>query len=172
MDLVTMGEAAQRLGVSVDTIRRRLRRGGLQGQHQPTPQGFIWLIEMPEPTGSSATPPFAHGQSAAARADANARPGPTGAETPAGGTPPGGDLYALRELVDVLRHEIDTMDRQLEAKDGQLNSKDRQIEQLHLLLKKAQSGSNGPKYVKGPEPITPAGTGDHAYRKISAGDRE
>ena len=49
MDLVTMGEAAQRLGVSVDTIRRRLRRGELEGQHQPTPQGFIWLIEMPNP---------------------------------------------------------------------------------------------------------------------------
>jgi hypothetical protein len=51
--------------------------------------------------------------------------------------------------VDVLRHEIDTRDRQLEAKDGQLQSKDRQIAQLHLLLRRAHSGSPAPKQPKG-----------------------
>ena len=55
-----------------------------------------------------------------------------------------GDIHALRELVDVLRHELDTWDRQIQAKDGQLRSKDRQIDQLHSLLKQAHSGSITP----------------------------
>ena len=139
-----MGEAAQRLDVSVDTIRRRLRRGELKGQHQPTPQGFIWLIEMPELPGPAPISFSSTREPTSAWADAYAQPASAGAGAPSDTTPSGGDLYALRELVDVLRHEIDTIDRQLEAKGGQLKSKDRQIEQLHLLLKQAHSGSSAP----------------------------
>src|SRR5688500_19753151 len=47
VELLTIAEAAQRLGVSIDTIHRRLRRGQLSGQRQPTPQGFTWLVEIP-----------------------------------------------------------------------------------------------------------------------------
>jgi hypothetical protein len=46
MPLLNLVEAAQHFGVSVDTIRRRLHRGELQGQHQ----GRVWLIEVPEPS--------------------------------------------------------------------------------------------------------------------------
>ena len=132
MALVPMGEAAQRLGVSVDTIRRRLRKGELQGQHRPTPQGFIWLVHVDQlsalaPTGSLGTI-----RRDSAPADAKARAGTAITGPACDATPTGADLHAFRELVDVLRHEIDTRDRQLEAKDGQ-------IEQLHLLLKQAQS---------------------------------
>ncbi len=126
MKLVTMGEASQHMGVSVDTIRRRLRRGELCGRHQPTPQGFIWLVELPDQTGVELNSEAANGRPLVATADATARP----PSAQAGAT--GGDIRALRELVDVLRHEIETRDRQLE-------SKDRQIEQLHGLLQQAQA---------------------------------
>ena len=56
MELVTMTEAARRLDVTVETVKRRLRRGELQGQKQPRPQGFTWLIEMPEDTGARTAP--------------------------------------------------------------------------------------------------------------------
>jgi excisionase family DNA binding protein len=46
MPLLNIVEAAQHFGVSVDTIRRRLHRGELQGQQQ----GRVWLIEVPEPS--------------------------------------------------------------------------------------------------------------------------
>lgn len=43
---LTVPEAAKRLGVSTDTIKRRLRRGELQGKKKPTAQGHVWLIEV------------------------------------------------------------------------------------------------------------------------------
>ena len=141
MKLVTMVEAAQRMGVSVDTVRRRLRRGELLGHHQPTPQGFIWLAQLPEQSGSTAG--LENGaepvRSAPAYATAGTFPARAGATSDI--DPSAGDIRAIRELVDVLRHEIDTRDRHLE-------SKDRQIEQLHALLQQAQavpqSGSLSP----------------------------
>ena len=126
-----MSEAALRMGISVDTVRRRLRKGELQGRHQPTPQGFIWLVELPDPSttleaGDDPTPYV--------RADATSQAHDAGARHFTGHQSESGNTPALRELVDVLRHEIDTRDRQLE-------SKDRQIEQLHSLLQQAQSGT-------------------------------
>jgi len=56
-ELVPMTEAARRLGVSVDTVKRRLKRGDLTGEQLPTPQGFTWLIAMPIGSGSADTPP-------------------------------------------------------------------------------------------------------------------
>jgi excisionase family DNA binding protein len=44
---VTIAEAAHRLGVSVDTVKRKLRRGELCGYKQPGGRGgFSWLIEL------------------------------------------------------------------------------------------------------------------------------
>ena len=45
---LTIGETAERLGVSPDTVRRRLKRGELQGEQEQTAQGFIWRIVLPE----------------------------------------------------------------------------------------------------------------------------
>lgn len=44
---LTIGEAAERLGVSPDTVRRRLKRGELEGEQEQTAQGFIWRIVLP-----------------------------------------------------------------------------------------------------------------------------
>jgi len=54
---VPLREAAARLGVSVDTVRRRLRRGELTGVQAPTPQGFTWLVDVPE-EAAQAPPPL------------------------------------------------------------------------------------------------------------------
>ena len=51
-ELVSIKEAAERLGISVDTVRRRLKRGELEGEQHPTAQGFTWLIAMPAGSGS------------------------------------------------------------------------------------------------------------------------
>jgi len=47
---VSMAQAAQQLNVSVDTIRRRLAKGELNGTQDPTPQGYRWLIDLPDAT--------------------------------------------------------------------------------------------------------------------------
>jgi len=44
---IPIKEAAARLGVSTDTVRRRLRGGELAGERRQTPQGFLWLVELP-----------------------------------------------------------------------------------------------------------------------------
>jgi len=44
---VSIADAAERLGVSVDTVRRRLKRGKLSGEKEETPQGFVWRVELP-----------------------------------------------------------------------------------------------------------------------------
>jgi len=46
MEKVSIGEAAQRLGVSTDTIRRRIGKGELTAHQEPTPQGFRWKVEL------------------------------------------------------------------------------------------------------------------------------
>ena len=43
---VSIKEAAERIGVSQDTIRRRLKSGELGGEREKTPQGFVWRVEL------------------------------------------------------------------------------------------------------------------------------
>jgi excisionase family DNA binding protein len=44
---VTIAEAAHRLGISVDTVKRKLRKGELRGYKQPGGRGgFSWVIEL------------------------------------------------------------------------------------------------------------------------------
>jgi hypothetical protein len=45
---VTMRQAAIKLGVTPITIRRRLRRGELEGQLTDTPSGQAWLVRIPD----------------------------------------------------------------------------------------------------------------------------
>ncbi len=44
---VGITEAAQRLGVSDDTIRRRIRVGQLEGRREKTPRGYRWVVQVP-----------------------------------------------------------------------------------------------------------------------------
>ena len=43
---VTISEAARLLGISEPTARRRVRSGELPGTQTPTPQGFVWMVEL------------------------------------------------------------------------------------------------------------------------------
>jgi hypothetical protein len=45
---VSIAEAAQRLRLSEQTVRRRVRSGELPGVQLETPQGFIWTVELPD----------------------------------------------------------------------------------------------------------------------------
>ena len=46
-DRVPIKEAAERLGVSADTIKRRMKAGELVGHQKSTAQGFRWLVDVP-----------------------------------------------------------------------------------------------------------------------------
>ena len=45
---LTIREAAQRLGVTEVTIRRRIRNGDINAHQLTRPQGFIWIVELPD----------------------------------------------------------------------------------------------------------------------------
>ncbi len=44
----TVSGAVQVFEVSVDTVRRRMKRGELEARREQTPQGFRWLIRLPD----------------------------------------------------------------------------------------------------------------------------
>ena len=105
MELMNVAEAAQRLGVSTDTIKRRLKRGELQGQRQDTPQGFIWLVAIPEsPDKVNGTVDSSSGAMAtesctmaSAVADAMAK-----------------EVRRLEEMVEMLQKELDHRAQEME----------------------------------------------------------
>ena len=47
---VSIKVAAERLGISQDAVRRRLKSGELIGEKEATPQGFVWRVELPADT--------------------------------------------------------------------------------------------------------------------------
>ena len=126
MEQVPIAEAARRLGVSVDTVKRRLRNGELQGYKQPGRGGFSWLIEIDESSPSNSL------GNASANATVNA---------PAND----GEVQALRELVETLRAQVTAQQSQLESHQQHFEAKDRQIGELHVLLQQAQAALPAPK---------------------------
>jgi hypothetical protein len=108
-------EAATHLGVSPDTIRRRIRNGELQARREPTPQGYVWRVELPEEEST---------EEAALEAT---------------------NSTAWRELVDVLKDEVALLREQLAAHQEELASKNKQIEQLHVLLQQTQAVLPAPR---------------------------
>jgi hypothetical protein len=49
--LLSIPRAADRLGISQTSVRRRIRSGRLRAQQQRTPQGYVWLVEAPDHDG-------------------------------------------------------------------------------------------------------------------------
>jgi excisionase family DNA binding protein len=122
MALVTLVEAAHQLGVSVDTVRRRLQKGELRGQQQPRSQGHMWLVELDEYEEVSYNSRLADaeqdGQVCLAACQA--------------------DINRLEEMVAILQNQIQALGRELEAKN-------QQIQELHVLLQTAQAALPAPR---------------------------
>jgi excisionase family DNA binding protein len=132
-------EAARLLGVSIDTVERKLKRGEINGKQDPRPRGWRWLVEVPQDVAAAETSAAPASNPANAPADAHAN-----------------EPEALRELIDTVKDEVaelrrqlqsqaESYQQQLEAKDKQLESKDKQIEQLHVLLQQAQAALPAPR---------------------------
>jgi len=58
MEKLNIAQAAVHLGLSQDTVRRRLRTGDLPGERVKAAGGFRWLVEVsPMGDNGQATPP-------------------------------------------------------------------------------------------------------------------
>lgn len=108
---VPIKDAAERLGVSADTIRRRMKKGELVGEKEPTPQGYEWRILLPV-EDSDAQEPTTPASSASDKGDAIR-------------------LELLRERIDELKEERDAW-REQALRSGEAER------ELRFLLRGAQ----------------------------------
>jgi hypothetical protein len=106
----TLAEAATTLGVSVETIRRRVKRGQLASHHDA--DGHLW-IHLADPARQASVNGQASGSQGASHRlpDASQEP--------------------LRELVDTLQATVAEQRVELEARR-------REVQELHILLQRAQ----------------------------------
>lgn len=140
---VTVAEAAQRLGVSIDTIQRRMKRGDLLGVKDPTPQGFRWLVELPEavaePSDAPADPPAAEGQAPPLPEEMPSAV--TSAETTA-------EIRRLEELVEAHRRQVEEQrtifERQIAEQSEELSARRREVGELHVLIQGLQRALPAP----------------------------
>jgi len=117
--LVDKAEAARRLGVSVDTVERRLKRGELQGKQEQRGKGWRWLIEVP--VGD-------------APADA---PADAPVDAPANAPAEAGLLNALQTQIAHLQDQVKHLNQQLSVKDNQ-------ISELLIVTRQAQAALPSP----------------------------
>ncbi|MGI8550532.1 MAG: AsnC family protein [Dehalococcoidia bacterium] len=91
---VPIADAARRLGLSYDTVRRRIRKGELVGRQERRRQGLVWLVELPDAVPADAP---ASGQGA-----------PTAPEMTAG------EVLAFREHNATLREQLAARTREVQ----------------------------------------------------------
>jgi multidrug efflux pump subunit AcrA (membrane-fusion protein) len=122
VELLSIGQAVTRLGVSEVTIRRRLRKGELNGHKRQTPQGYVWMIELPDDVSEDN------------KNDGNEE-GESLSEL----------VAALRAQVEGQQELVDSLQAQVKAQQEELTAKNKQIEQLHILLQQAQAALPAPR---------------------------
>ena len=136
----TLAEAAPILGVSVDTVRRRLKRGELEARQVHTQHGPTWEVCV----GMASTEP-----QDAAQGSVN------GAQGHAGGTA-GGDagpgMVQLVALVDRLQRES----RDLAGQVGYLQARVQMHEETIRALTAPQAPVDAPTAPETPDPTTEA----------------
>lgn len=141
MPRVSIKEAARRLGVAEATIRRRIHRGDLLGVQETTPQGFSWLVVLPDSDSPEER-----------EADSRRREARMSPEV---------EAPALRDLVALLKHELDSRNRELDARR-------REIQELHAMLKEARAQSS-PQSAKQQEEEEPETLKDRIRRRLLGG---
>ena len=125
MALVSVIEAAQYLGVSTHTIKRRLKKGELKGEQRATPQGFVWLVEVADDPVEFESP-VADGLGATPTA-----------------TPEWANHY--EEVIELLKSDLEDRDKQIGFLKEELEARRREVQELHVLLQQAQAALPTPK---------------------------
>ncbi len=110
---VTIADAARLLRVSEHTVRRRVRNGELPSSQVDTPQGFIWMVELPD--GVSPDSPIS-GDLATMREL----------------------IGSLNEQVQTLKGQLATKDSQLDSKDRQIEQLHVLLQQAQAALPAAR----------------------------------
>jgi excisionase family DNA binding protein len=130
VERVTLQEAATRLGVGITTARRWVRSGRLKALREETPQGHTWRVLLP--AGSPTRP------------GAGARPSGNGVPSNGDSSAAATDSLGVREVARLEAHVADLrmtvadLREQLGRKDEELAARRREVQELHVLLGRAQ----------------------------------
>ena len=134
MGLVSVAEAAKFLGVSEETVKRRIRRGELVGKQHPRPQGYAWMVEIPDelqPTNNDT-----HHDINTDHDDAITTQHPVNDHTNNGSGV--GELRRLDQMVGIL-------EKQATLHQEELESRRREVQELHVLLQQAHAALPAPR---------------------------
>lgn len=134
-----LAEVAAAYGVSVDTIRRRMKRGELEARRQQTPQGFKWLTVLPEPE----TTETATNTPGSPRTNETAAQGVTVVE------------HDREELVATLRQELALRNREIARLHDVIASQAQAIAQATAALPSTVLAAEGER-IEQPAPRRPA----------------
>jgi len=114
---VTISQAAELLGISQATVKRRLRQGVMTGRQEARPQGYRWMVEVDQDRiNHQVTTHASEGDS-----DGHS----TGAA----------ELTAL----------IAVLQAQVQAQGEELDARRREVQELHVLLQTAQAALTAPE---------------------------
>ena len=116
MAMVSIAEAAHRLGISQDTVRKRLRLGELTGEQAKAPGGFRWLVELP-------------GENAEPQGQGETHQEQTTSEAP-----------YVRELISSLKAQIQTQQEELEARRREVEQLHVLLQQAQAALPEPKDG--------------------------------
>jgi hypothetical protein len=128
MESFTIKEAAQRLALSELTIRRRLHAGLLAGHKEKTPQGFVWIVELPDDVPGVETKKNGN-------KEAEDREDQSLAES----------VAALSARVEGQQKLIEALQSQIQSQKDQLEARGREVQELHVLLQQAQAALPAPR---------------------------
>ncbi len=132
---VNVFDAARCLGISVDTVRRRINTGELKARKARQGHNFTWWVDLPddlvnlEAETSRASREEEVPSTQQHRNDASADANTT-------------NVQALLESQAAL---ISTLQAQVQAQQEELAAKNQQISQLHVLLQQAQTALSAPR---------------------------
>jgi excisionase family DNA binding protein len=89
MEEITIAQAAERLGVSMDTIRRRISKGEIKARKVPSAHGEMYVVELPEDAAPEPAPPREKAENT-------------------------GEVEALRQTISILETELEARRREVQ----------------------------------------------------------
>ena len=116
MSRIKINQAAEILGVSEKTVRRRIAKGQIQATKGKTPQGFIYLIDINDDISPTS-------------------------QTPTKLKNEGSDSNPPQNILDLelLKKQFDLKDQQIESQKMQIESQISQINELYKIIPKLES---------------------------------
>jgi multidrug efflux pump subunit AcrA (membrane-fusion protein) len=128
MAKVSIAEAGHRLGISQDTVRKRLRLGELTGTQVRAPGGFRWMVELPDDMPGGETKKNGN-------KEAEDEEDQSLAEA----------VAALSARVEGQQELIEALQSQIQSQKDQLEARSREVQELHVLLQQAQAVLPAPR---------------------------